>query len=163
MNIFFCIHFKYKTKKVSDNIKKIVNFQNLPTIEFFWRLSFEILIIHEPSLGSCKVQHKIWALSVLAVSTFIGFKQTDRQASKVYERYFFMVAYDLLFNKAKIHTQGYWYPGRECGQAVCRGDKLLLYTPQGIWREGGGRHCLCSGQIFINNYNVVSSILKLRL
>jgi len=45
---------------------------------------------------------------------------------------FFMVAYDLLFNKAKIHTQGYWYPGRECGQAVCRGDKLLLYTPQGI-------------------------------
>jgi len=29
-----------------------------------WRLIFEILIIHKPSLGSYEVPHKIWARSV---------------------------------------------------------------------------------------------------
>ena len=74
----------------------------------------------------------MWARSVQPFQRLLDSnKQTDRQAKYMID-IFFMVAYDLLFNKAKIHTQGYWYPGRECGQAVCRGDKLLLYTPQGI-------------------------------
>ena len=49
------------------------------TIELGWRLIFEILIIHKPSLGSCEVPHKTWAR---LVQTFIGYKQTYKQTHR---------------------------------------------------------------------------------
>ena len=67
---FNCEHFplrnqktKTKTKKVRGFLKKNVgDFQNLMTIEFCWKLIFEILILYKPSLGSCgEVCHTIWA------------------------------------------------------------------------------------------------------
>ena len=45
-------------------------------IEFWWRQIFEILIIHEPSLGSLDVPQKIWARSV---QPFWRLLDTNRQ------------------------------------------------------------------------------------
>ena len=46
--------------------------QNLMTIEFCWRLIFEILVIHKPSLGPIGS----------AVLTFFEYKQTDKHHNK---------------------------------------------------------------------------------
>ena len=53
-------------------------------IEFWCRQIFENLIFHKPSLWSHDVPQKIWAPSVQPFSTFIGYKQTDRQAKFIY-------------------------------------------------------------------------------
>ena len=48
------------------------------TIEFSWRLIFEILILHKPSLrGPVQNLDSIGS----AVLTFIGYKQTDKYSS----------------------------------------------------------------------------------
>ena len=52
------------------------------TIEFCWRLIFEILIIHKPFMGSCEVPHKIWVRSFQLFLVFIGYKQTNKQTDK---------------------------------------------------------------------------------
>ena len=55
--------------------KKVRGFSNLMKIEICWRLIFEILIIHNPFLGSCAKFIPIGS----AVLTFIGYKLADRQ------------------------------------------------------------------------------------
>ena len=45
-----------------------------------WRLIFEILIIHKPSLGSYEVPHKIWARSVQFFNVY--WIQTNRQTPR---------------------------------------------------------------------------------
>ena len=75
---------KQKQKKLADFIKNFVDFENLLEIEFWLKQIFETLIIHEPSLGSCRIGS--------AVLTFIGHQRTDRhpnrqtpkQTSKIY-------------------------------------------------------------------------------
>ena len=52
-------------------------------IEFSWRQIFEILIIHKPSLGSCELPQKLGQID-LAILTFIGNKQTDKQSIYIY-------------------------------------------------------------------------------
>ena len=52
------------------------------TIEFCWRLIFEILIIHKPFMGLCEVPHKIWVRSFQLFLVFIGYKQTNKQTDK---------------------------------------------------------------------------------
>ena len=54
-----------------------MDFQNLMKIEFCWRVILKILIIHNPSLGSCEVPHKIWAQ--LAQSFDVYWMQTNKQ------------------------------------------------------------------------------------
>ena len=71
--------FSLYTKKFPHFEKHLVDFQNLIKIQFCWRQFFETLIIYKPSLGSCKVPHKMWARSVLP---FIGYKQTDKHQDK---------------------------------------------------------------------------------
>ena len=44
----------------------------------FTKINFLILIIHEPSLGSCKAPDKIWVQSGSVVLTLIGNKQTPK-------------------------------------------------------------------------------------
>ena len=58
---FLCVYEKCEIitkQKFADFIKKVVDFQNLMKIEFCWKLIFENLIIHKPSLWSCLVPHK---------------------------------------------------------------------------------------------------------
>ena len=58
-----------------------MNFKSLTKIEFCWRKIFEILIIHRPSLAPwCGPLQQFGPID-WAVLTFIGHKQTDRQAS----------------------------------------------------------------------------------
>ena len=71
---------KKKVRRFSE--KDFVDFDNLMEIKFCWRLIFEILIIHKPSLGSCDVTHKIWARSVQLF--FVYWIQTNRQAKYIY-------------------------------------------------------------------------------
>ena len=54
-------------------------FQNLMKIQFCWRLIFEILIIHKPSLGSCNVPYTIWARSVQLLWRLLQI-QTDKKS-----------------------------------------------------------------------------------
>ena len=75
-----------QTKKFADLKKNIVDFQNLMPIEFCWRLIFEILITHKPSLGSFEVPYKIQPL----YQTFMRHKQTNWQTSKIYIMYIFV-------------------------------------------------------------------------
>ena len=51
-------------------------------------LIFEILIIQKPSLGSCEVQHKIWARSVRRFDVYWiqTNRHPDRQAKNIYRR-----------------------------------------------------------------------------
>ena len=83
--LFVYIHCKtIRKQKFANFIKiQIVDFQNLLEIEFYWRLIFKILIIHKPSLGLCVSFHKKMCWIGLAVLTFIGHKQTNRQTIKV--------------------------------------------------------------------------------
>ena len=60
-----CEHFLFvyivKTKaniKVCGFSKQFCWFSKFNGNQFCWRLTFEILIIHKPSLGTCKVPHK---------------------------------------------------------------------------------------------------------
>ena len=55
-------------------------------IILFWRQIFENLIIHKPSLGSREIPQKNLGPIGSAVLTFIGYKQTDRQAKFIYRR-----------------------------------------------------------------------------
>ena len=53
--------------------------------EFCSTQNFEILIIHQPSLGPREVPHKIWARSVQPFRCLLDSnKQTDRQAKHIY-------------------------------------------------------------------------------
>ena len=73
---------KTKTKEFADFIIQISRifkiFKNLILME----ANLENLIIYKPSLGPREVPHKFWTWSV---QTFIGYKRTDRQTSKVYK------------------------------------------------------------------------------
>ena len=51
-------------------------------IEFCYRQNFENSIVHKPSLGSCEVPQKNVGPIGLAILTFIGFKQTNKQTYK---------------------------------------------------------------------------------
>ena len=58
--------------------------KNLMTIEFWWRQIFEILMIHEPSLGSLDVPQKNWARSVQPFWRLLDTnKQTNKQTDKL--------------------------------------------------------------------------------
>ena len=63
MFFFNCEHFLFelccKTKSTVRGFKKF--YENLMTFEFCWRVIFEILIFHKPSLGICEVPQKIRA------------------------------------------------------------------------------------------------------
>ena len=69
-------------KRNSRILKKktfFVDFQNWNCNEFCWRLIFEILIIHKPSLGSFVVPHTILARSVLTWYIYIYITYKDHQ------------------------------------------------------------------------------------
>ena len=73
----------------TSGILWILAFKNLMKIEFWWRQIFEILIIHEPSLGSLDVPQKIWARSVQPFWRLLDTnkqtnRQTDKQTSQIY-------------------------------------------------------------------------------
>ena len=77
-----CMHRETKTNKVRGfNKNNFVDFQNLMKIEFCWKLIFEILILHKPTMGSCEVSHNIWAR---LVQPFWCLLHTNKQTSKVY-------------------------------------------------------------------------------
>ena len=83
-----CIHCKTKTnKKTTDFIKKIADFEILLEIEFYCRQIFEILIIHNPFLGSCEVAQYILARSFQPIWRLLETnKRTDTRTDncKVY-------------------------------------------------------------------------------
>ena len=59
------------------NLKK-----NKIKLDICLRLIFEILIIHKPSLGSCELQHKIWAWSVQSLRWFLEIR--DKRSIFIY-------------------------------------------------------------------------------
>ena len=83
-----CEHFlfvyivKRNKKKFADFIKKIVDFQNSIKIQFCWRLFFEILIIHNPSLGSCEAPQKIGPDRFSRFDVYLA--QTPRKAKYIF-------------------------------------------------------------------------------
>ena len=87
---FNCEHFLFvnivkEKQKIADFLKKnFVVFWNLMKIEFCWKLVFEGLNIHIPSLWSRKVPQKIWARSVQPFSSLLDTnKQTYKQSKYI--------------------------------------------------------------------------------
>ena len=59
--VFICKHLLFVQNKKLIEYIFFVHFLKFYANQKLFDTTFEILIIHKPSLGSCEVLHKIWA------------------------------------------------------------------------------------------------------
>ena len=129
-------------------------------IGFSWRLIFEILIIHKPSLGSCEVPLKMWARSVQPFIVFANPPNYSKDLCKncrrkrmtlLYLNRFKLVQFYFLQQFPTLFIQSYTIPAREKKKwrmlefpfkviysLNCSTVNKIIY----FFREGGGQRVL---------------------